>query len=74
MHLNSHDLAVHALHFPNCHHTLVPGTPLQDVFLERHGVKLGFMSAFVLAASNALKVESGSFGPLCGSLIRLPAA
>lgn len=27
---------------------------LQDGFLEKHGVKLGFMSAFVKAASDAL--------------------
>lgn len=27
----------------------------QDVFLERHGVKLGFMSAFVRAAAEALR-------------------
>ena len=27
---------------------------LQDLFLETHGVKLGFMSAFVKAAADAL--------------------
>lgn len=27
---------------------------LQDIFLEKHGVKLGFMSAFVKAAAAAL--------------------
>ena len=32
-----------------------PSSPLQDAFLERHGVKLGFMSAFVKAAAEALK-------------------
>ena len=28
--------------------------PKQDLFLETHGVKLGFMSAFVKAAADAL--------------------
>ena len=28
--------------------------PSQDAFLEKHGVKLGFMSAFVKASSEAL--------------------
>jgi 2-oxoglutarate dehydrogenase E2 component (dihydrolipoamide succinyltransferase) len=28
---------------------------LQDVFFEKHGVKLGFMSAFVKAAASALQ-------------------
>jgi 2-oxoglutarate dehydrogenase E2 component (dihydrolipoamide succinyltransferase) len=27
---------------------------LQDIFFEKHGVKLGFMSAFVKAAAAAL--------------------
>jgi len=30
------------------------GCCLQDAFLEKHGVKLGFMSAFVKASSYAL--------------------
>ena len=29
---------------------------LQDAFLDKHGVKLGFMSAFVKAAADALQV------------------
>ena len=29
---------------------------LQDAFLDKHGVKLGFMSAFVKAATDALQV------------------
>jgi pyruvate/2-oxoglutarate dehydrogenase complex dihydrolipoamide acyltransferase (E2) component len=28
---------------------------LQDIFFEKHGVKLGFMSAFVKAAASALQ-------------------
>jgi 2-oxoglutarate dehydrogenase E2 component (dihydrolipoamide succinyltransferase) len=28
---------------------------VQDVFFEKHGVKLGFMSAFVKAAASALQ-------------------
>jgi 2-oxoglutarate dehydrogenase E2 component (dihydrolipoamide succinyltransferase) len=27
----------------------------QDAFLEKHGVKLGFMSAFIKASAEALK-------------------
>ncbi len=34
-----------------------PGTPpVQELFLEKHGVKLGFMSAFVKAATDALQL------------------
>ncbi len=29
---------------------------LQDAFLDKHGVKLGFMSAFVKASADALQV------------------
>ncbi len=38
-------------------HCLTPCLPCppQDVFVERHGVKLGFMSAFVKAAAQALQ-------------------
>jgi hypothetical protein len=41
-------------------HRLLPPSPNpltlpQDAFLERHGVKLGFMSAFVKAAAQALQ-------------------
>ena len=35
---------------------MVRGTVAQDAFLDKHGVKLGFMSAFVKAAADALQV------------------
>ncbi len=31
------------------------GVLVQDAFYEKHGVKLGFMSAFVKAAASALQ-------------------
>ena len=41
----------------------------QDLFLDTHGVKLGFMSAFVKAASDALQkvahALTSSQSPMC---------
>jgi 2-oxoacid dehydrogenases acyltransferase (catalytic domain) len=39
----------------------------QDVFAERHGVKLGFMSAFVKAAAAALKEVPAVNGVIDGT-------
>lgn len=41
----------------------------KDTFLEKHGVKLGFMSAFVLAAGNALKTVPAVNGVIDGDEI-----
>jgi 2-oxoglutarate dehydrogenase E2 component (dihydrolipoamide succinyltransferase) len=40
---------------------------LQDAFLERHGVKLGFMSAFVKAAGAALQYVPAVNGVIDGN-------
>jgi 2-oxoglutarate dehydrogenase E2 component (dihydrolipoamide succinyltransferase) len=42
---------------------------LQDAFLERHGVKLGFMSAFVKAAGAALQYVPAVNGVIDGNEI-----
>jgi len=45
---------------------LTPAAGAQDMFLERHGVKLGFMSAFIKASAYALQevpaVNGGGWG------------
>lgn len=39
----------------HAHTAATPTPPAQDVFLEKHAIKLGFMSAFVKAAAAALQ-------------------
>ena len=48
-------------------HLWLPGCPPQDAFLERHGVKLGFMSAFVKAAGAALQYVPAVNGVIDGN-------
>ncbi len=43
--------------------------PMQDQFFERHGVKLGFMSAFVKAAADALREVPAVNGVIDGDEI-----
>ena len=42
---------------------------MQDQFFERHGVKLGFMSAFVKAAADALREVPAVNGVIDGDEI-----
>ncbi len=44
---------------PVAYRSLSTPNTAQDVFLEKHGVKLGFMSVFVKAAAYALQVGWG---------------
>lgn len=44
-------------------------TPLQDAFLDRHGVKLGFMSVFVKASAHALQEVPAVNGVIDGDEI-----
>ena len=45
------------------------GLGLQDAFLEKHGVKLGFMSAFVKASADALAQVPAANGVIDGDEI-----
>lgn len=45
------------------------GRVVQDAFLEKHGVKLGFMSAFVKAAADALQQVPATNGVIDGDEI-----
>lgn len=46
-----------------------PPAAAQDKFYERHGVKLGFMSAFVKAAADALREVPAVNGVIDGDEI-----
>ena len=52
------------MHWQVCQ--LVP-VLVQDLFLEKHGVKLGFMSAFVKAAADALQAVPAVNGVIDGT-------
>ncbi len=50
-------------------HSVAVPCCLQDQFFERHGVKLGFMSAFVKAAADALREVPAVNGVIDGDEI-----
>lgn len=65
--LPAHSCAPSPNHGYACLHAALPRPPPQDAFLERHGVKLGFMSAFVKAAGAALQYVPAVNGVIDGS-------